>query len=465
VIFGDQDEFALQVDRFEPPWEALDPEEDSVWAAVTIWVAGSNLTEHRRRGTDRVRDNLHIPLVPLARWCVDARSPLHYEERAQVGDFNSPHEELDRWSMGPPAEDLDEAAWLDRRDNWWARHFTGYATRDLIAPSIGFVRNDDRALISWRIPDLPRPDRTFARPRGAEVVSWRVVSNALDEYVAAVKGWAPSAHSIETARTDDGRALEYYTGLAASELEAFGFLAEAADDPAVDPLAQIVRDLTHRTSTGPAQRSIVSFVRAADQPGGHDWWDMRQKLIPTPGTQFEQEGYDAAQTVRSLLGFDAQPITDVENLARGLDLQIATESPAADADRMVVAGGADGRATTMVLANARTLTAWGRRFEIARALGHLLLDPLRGEAIGAASGPQAMASRRRRSGAFAAEFLLPTAALAEASYGVLDGITEGARFAQLLERFGVGANTAAFHLWNQGFLSSSEIRDDLIASV
>lgn len=119
----------------------------------------------------------------------------------------------------------------------------------------------------------------------------------------------------------------------------------------------------------------------------------------------------------------------------------------------------------MVLANGRTATPWGRRFELARALGHLLLDQVRGEAIGAASGPQAVGSRRRRAGAFAAEILIPTAALEEASDGVLDGIIEGQRFGQLLERFGVGANTAAFHLWNQGFLSSTEVRDDLIASV
>jgi hypothetical protein len=48
---------------------------------------------------------------------------------------------------------------------------------------------------------------------------------------------------------------------------------------------------------------------------------------------------------------------------------------------------------------------------------------------------------------------------------MLDGILEGNRFAQLLDRFGVGASAAAFQLWNQHLLSSTEIRDDLIASV
>lgn len=203
----------------------------------------------------------------------------------------------------------------------------------------------------------------------------------------------------------------------------------------------------------------------AGQPGSHDWWAMRCNLITTRSMEFERDGYDAARTVRGNLGLDGQPIGDITRVAAELDITVATESPAAISDRMVVVGGSASRATTMVLANIRTTTRWGRRFELARALGHLLLDPLRGEAIGAASGPQAMASRRRRSGAFAAEFLLPSAALAEASEGVLDRIAEGTRFRDLLDRFGVGANTAAFHLWNQGLLSSSEVRDDLIASV
>jgi len=284
----------------------------------------------------------------------------------------------------------------------------------------------------------------------------------MDEFVATLADWAPPAAHFTLDHGSDAGPLEYYTGLARSELDAFGFLPEASSDPAVDPLAQVVRDLTRRTSTGPAQSSIVRNVRATAQSAAHDWWKLRRKLIAS-GTSFEQEGYDGARTVRNLLGLDGQPIPDVENLLSELDITVARESPAADADRMVVVGDAASQALTMVLANVRTATPWGRRFELARALGHLVLDPLRGEAIGAASGPHAVSSRRRRSGAFAAEFLLPTPALEEASHGVLDGIAEGGRFAELLERYGVGASTAAFQLWNQRFVSSAEIRDDLIA--
>jgi Zn-dependent peptidase ImmA (M78 family) len=463
VIFGDRQELAIEIERLDKPANALDPQDETVWGALAIWVAGQNLSEHRRHGTDRIRDDLHVPLLPLARWAISSRGALRYEERSPLGAGTSPHEELDRWSDGPPPNGFSEDAWMDRRDAWWSEHFTGAATADVIAPSIGIVRNDDRALVSWRTPRLPRPDRTFVRPLGADVVAWPVVARALDEFVAAVANWAPPTYPLAADEDPAARALEYYTGLTEHEIPRFGFFPEAACDPAIDPLAQVVRDLSHRTSTGPAHESIVESVRSAAQPADHAWWNLRQQLVPAPGRSFETDGYDGARAARSLLGLDGQPI-DVEDLLESVDVEICAESPAAYSDRMLVAGAASGRAITMILANARTAKPWARRFELARALGHLLLDQVRGEAIGAASGPQAVASRGRRAGAFAAEILLPTSALEEASAGVLDGILEGDRFVQLLDRFGVGANTAAFHLWNQHMLSSAEVRDDLIAS-
>lgn len=463
MIFGDREEFALEADRFSPSWDGPGSDDESVWAAVCVWIAGANVTEHSRHGTDRLRSSLHIPLVPLARWCVAARAALHYEERYQLGYHYAPHDELEAWSRARPPAGVDEDAWLDRRDDWWSHHFTGAATPDIVAPSLGLIRQDDRALISWRAPLLPRPDRSFVSPQGAETVSWQVVSAAIDEFVASVRAWAPSETSFEVVAANRS-ALEYYTGIPDEKLAAFPFLPQATDDPAADPLAQVVRDLTSRTSMGPAQPSIINVVRDAGQPLGHDWWAVRQALIAGDSRHLEQEGYDGAQSVRGLLDLDGQPIDDVDRLLETLDVSIAEESPNATADRMIVAGTASASATTMVLASPRTEAPWGRRFELARALGHLVLDPLRGDAIGAASGPQAMASRRRRSGAFAAEFLLPTEAVAEASEGSLDGIAEGTRFRDLLHRFGVGSTTAAFHLWNQGFLSSPEVRDDLIAS-
>ena len=64
--------------------------------------------------------------------------------------------------------------------------------------------------------------------------------------------------------------------------------------------------------------------------------------------------------------------------------------------------------------------------------------------------------------AFAAEFLLPEIALASASAQQLDGAANGDSFQQLMVRYGVGARTAAYQLWNRGWLSSPVVRDELI---
>ena len=103
-----------------------------------------------------------------------------------------------------------------------------------------------------------------------------------------------------------------------------------------------------------------------------------------------------------------------------------------------------------------------RRFEAARALGHALLDPIRAGAIGAASGPFGQETRHRRSGAFAAELLLPEAAIGRASGGTLDGAAEPGVFERLLQEYGIGARATAYQLGNWGGLSSADVPDELI---
>ena len=63
---------------------------------------------------------------------------------------------------------------------------------------------------------------------------------------------------------------------------------------------------------------------------------------------------------------------------------------------------------------------------------------------------------------FAAELLLPEAALSRLSEGRRDGASEPAKFKQILVRYGVGAQTAAYQLHNRGWLSSKSVCNDLI---
>jgi hypothetical protein len=52
--------------------------------------------------------------------------------------------------------------------------------------------------------------------------------------------------------------------------------------------------------------------------------------------------------------------------------------------------------------------------------------------------------------------------LVAASSGTLDGAARGNAFSEMLETYGVGARTAAFQLWNKGWLSDAVVRDELI---
>ncbi len=130
-------------------------------------------------------------------------------------------------------------------------------------------------------------------------------------------------------------------------------------------------------------------------------------------------------------------------------------------ERMLVGSRQGLGAAVVINRTPRTETPWGRRFESARGLGHLLMDSYREEALGAASTTFAQPWARRRSGAFAAELLLPREALLE-DVGHLDSAAEPVTFERIMRRYQVGARTAAFQLWNHGLLSSSQVRDELI---
>src|SRR5207247_379830 len=151
---------------------------------------------------------------------------------------------------------------------------------------------------------------------------------------------------------------------------------------------------------------------------------------------------------------DGEQIGNAEQVLAQLGVSYEHVDADGQHERMMVAFVEGGSSIAKTLLTPRTEKRWGKRFEACRALGHSLLDPVRAHAVGAATGPVAQEGRRRRSGAFAAEFLLPAQALERVSEGRLDGAATDIVFSRLLERYGVGAMTAAHHLWNRGWLSS-----------
>ena len=144
-----------------------------------------------------------------------------------------------------------------------------------------------------------------------------------------------------------------------------------------------------------------------------------------------------------------------------LGVEVVRSGVVCSQERMLAGSRRGAGAVAVINRTPRTTTPWGERFELARALGHLLVDSYRADALGAASTPFAQPWARRCSGAFAAELLLPSEHLFE-RFGALDSAADRDVFPSLLNEYGVGARTAAFQLWNRGLLSSPRIRDGLI---
>ena len=91
----------------------------------------------------------------------------------------------------------------------------------------------------------------------------------------------------------------------------------------------------------------------------------------------------------------------------------------------------------------------------------LLLDAYSPRGVlGAGASRLAEGVRRKRSGAFAAELLMPRSGIE----GILGGRdpADGQVFAELIKHFAIGASAAAYQLWNEGFLISTADRDFLI---
>jgi hypothetical protein len=242
--------------------------------------------------------------------------------------------------------------------------------------------------------------------------------------------------------------------------------SEALDDPAANALCQVFRDLSPSPPPGigaEARATLEESMAIASSSAHASWTDVRvvARDAARAAETAEWAGQLAARAVRRALALDGQPIGRTPDVLGELGLTVRASAVEANHEHMLVVAARGSTPVVTVLQTLQTRKIWGRRFEDARALGHALLDPLRGDVLGAAGTRWTQSVRRRRSGAFAAELLLPESVLVQASGGHLDGICGGQKFMELIERYGVGARTAAWQLYNHK-LVSSQVRDELI---
>jgi hypothetical protein len=490
MLIGNRERFALELSPVSPSWEPRYEPEAAAWAGLGIWVRGKNLCAHVRTGEEELRTAVFIPLGPIADWFVRAYPGIAFEERPPWLETKTRrlHEVVRKWGESPSPVGIDEDSWLDDREAFWSRHFLLAGAEGAWLPNLCLLREDDEVALTWKTPHFrSAPPMTFLNAEGATRVAWTDVHAVLGRFVDEVAKafeqrklapypWiaaskprlASAAKGLDAIALYCARPLGQVAELLAVQPEDVTRVlgSEAAADPAANALCQVFRDLSPYPSPGigAEARATLDASAANSSSSALASWDEARMLAldaARAAEEAEQAGQLAARAVRRELALDGQPIDFTRDVLDQLGMTARTSAVEANHEHMLVVAARRRAPVVTILQTVQTRKRWGHRFEEARALGHALLDPLRGEVLGAAATRWTQSVRRRRSGAFAAELLLPESALVEASGGHLDGICGGQTFTKLIERYGVGATTAAWQLYNHK-LVSPQVRGELM---
>jgi hypothetical protein len=491
-LIGNRNTLAFELTPVAPSWELRYAPERAAWAGLAVWAGGRNLCSHVTPGSTELRESLFVPLGPVVDWLVRSFPAIEFEERAALFPTTRRlHQDVERWGSAPPPEAVSEDDWIDAREEWWTHHFLHAGAEGARLPNVALVRDDEQLVLTWSAPRFLSDDaptmlsedgqfalawyegREILEQLAAQVAEWLRQQGAADAYP-----WADAVQPLATAALPLTDRLALFTGRRVpalldlfrvdrvDELLRSLALEQQPDDPAASPQCQILRDLSPNVTpeVGGEVSAVGQRSRRENTLSLSRWRSVRAVALDAarPANSPVQAGYLAARELRRSLDLDGQPVGRLAELLDSVGLSYHHSEVPGRLDRMLVAIREGGSPTAVTLQTPRTARPWGQRFEAARAIGHVLLDPVRSGCLGAASGPFGQETRHRRSGAFAAELLLPEAAIARASGGRLDGAAEPPVFERLMEQYGIGARATAYQLWNRGWLSSPDVRDELI---
>ena len=488
MLIGDRSRLAFELHPLAPTWERRHLPERTGWARLSIWVNGANLCRNVLDGSS-IREGVNVPLGPMADWLVRSWTFIRFEERPdcfppRASVFGTLRAWGDTRPPGQTAEDED--GWFDARERWWTRHFLAAGADGAQLPNVSLLRGGDRLFIEWTPAEFAGSRApSFLSESGQGSLRWDDGEEVLAEFVACMAEWL-RAEGLDDAfswtnlkdplrevETDFRERLRAFTGIDAGVLRTWTATAtdadlrrnlgipEGSDDPGESVITQVLRDLPP-TVPESVREEVWRLDECTREVADFDEeWRVAARDAAAAGAGPEESGQLAAQTVRDRLGLNGQPVVNMDEQMQKLGVEVVRSDVACSQERMLAGSRRGAGAVAVINQTPRTETRWGERFELARALGHLLVDSRRGDALGAASTTFAQPWARRCSGAFAAELLLPSEHLFD-RFGTLDSAAGHNVFPSLLNEYGVGARTAAFQLWNQGLLSAPHVRDDLI---
>lgn len=481
MIIGDPSSFAIELEWEECP-PLADDGERATWASIEIRCDGQVLTRYTNGIS--VHDSILGPASTLAIWLGRIWPELIASERML-------HAATARDGHGLLAA-LREGEWdvhEDTIDHWIETHSLQAARRGMLLPNVILWRRGDWMSVSWCSDPGPRTTRNIQYINsGSALVPARDVIRVLRSFVEAVgrkvaaadeqsatraaveRSWArtggPWYEQIDTIAARLGRSrqsLEAWLDTNRDEqqiktrlVQAYGidakkiYIAAEIDSP----VARAARSASPAFTDADHERLLALKRHLDEAPRADGLLRFRMRLgrkagdAEIPGDH--HAGYQRAIMVRERLEAATGYLNVEETLldfgCTGLDE--AFDDRGTDGIALWTTGG---RALIAAnLTSPRTQTRWGRRAMLAHEFYHLLFDASDKRFFGECTSDWSAAPSERAANAFAAELLLPKAALPK---DVARYWTEVTRLhgdvAALCEEYQVGRELAVRQLQNR----------------
>ena len=396
-----------------------DPDLSASWGAFELRVGDNNLCRHVAHS--QVHNQTHWYLLPMLEWFVENWERLFHESRLPAGLIQK-RSARESWLSSEPFElEESQAAWAE---SWWMSHALRASAQGGVFPDVFLRRHRDELEVSWgpaSVPGAPE-DLRFLAPSSTIIVPVGEVAEALHLSLGTAIGQL--FHRRKSARI--GRLVERHAALRHPDPMRAQWLAgwPSVADWAREIVSSVSGDLGQLVAVraplplalfGSLSPSVLKsdvckvleLLESAVQPAVE--WKGLDPL--TDGRDPWEQGYELAERARLQLKLG---VTELPDLSKVLDHWNISERelPLTDAYIRAIALCGNGlRPTIAVNTNCQqNFTPPGRRFTLAHELCHLLFDQEAGVPLAVASGPWAPTEIEQRANAFAAMFLMPTAA-------------------------------------------------------
>ena len=431
-----------------PADEDLSEAERCTFARIALLVDDTALTQVGDDGEDAARGFVRGPASGLAEWIVESWVSLLWETHTPfpkspgggAGQAKVPTtSDAARWWRGRTTD-------LAAVGRWQQRHTLGVACSDLALPSVVFLP-EENAVGVFVAPNSDELDPVVRIAASLDETAWVRVEDMRDELGTFVDECIARARAAHVTRWADWldrlwvdsqrRERDPQERLRASLGEfAAQHWAEATAELAAD--AEALRGVLLDTEPVREQAAWLRHVEAVAGSRGAARETATQWPRPagTAGLPPYAQGQQLAVALREALGKPAEPI-DLRDSMEALGVRWRRTLTKEFRSAAIRTG--DG--ATCVLIGAEMAGLARQRFAIAAALGRLLADAhAPGVPFGAAHGAASRVRETQRANAFAAELLLPKAALQE----------RGERdVRELCDDFGISVRAAEWQIANR----------------